>query len=61
MDFRKTKPNVCKSFFLNFVERIGFVFSIGIRFVVVVPTPEELKKFGYNQASLNHVLEGVTY
>lgn len=28
-------------------------------YVVVVPTEEELKKFGYNQASLNHVLNGV--
>ena len=30
------------------------------RFVVVVPTEEELKKFGYNKASLNHVLNGVS-
>jgi len=36
-----------------------FVYILILRIIAVVPTTEELKQFGYNQASLNHVLNGV--
>ena len=60
MDFRENKPTVCINSILFFIYLLKeFVYFFICRIIAVVPTTEELKQFGYNQASLNHVLNGV--